>query len=103
MIQPAPAHPDRPRRRRLWTTAGIVGLAAVGATTLTTAAVFSDTDSTSADIRTGTVDLAVGTADFQVPAEGLAPGGSVFTPVTVTNAGSLELRYALQLSANPTT
>ena len=62
MIDPAPVHRDAPRRRRLWTTVAIVGLAAVGATTLTTSAIFTDNDSTSADIETGTVDLAIGRA-----------------------------------------
>ena len=51
MIDPAPAHHDAPRRRRLWTTVAIVGLAAVGATTLTTSAIFTDNDATSADDR----------------------------------------------------
>ena len=60
MIDPAPVHPDAPRRRRLWSTVAIVGLAAVGATTLTTSAIFTDNDSTSATIESGTVDLQIG-------------------------------------------
>ena len=58
MIDPAPVHHDAPRRRRLWSTVAIVGLAAVGATTLTTSAIFTDNDATSATIESGTVDLA---------------------------------------------
>jgi len=37
MIDPAPAPRDAPRRRRLWMTVAIVGLAVVGVTKLTTA------------------------------------------------------------------
>ena len=48
MINPAPAPRDGARRRRLWTTVVIVGLAAIGATTLTTSAIFTDDDATSA-------------------------------------------------------
>ncbi|NNH07206.1 TasA family protein [Cellulomonas fimi] len=96
MIDPAPPQRDRPRRRRMWTTIGIVGLAVVGATSLTTSALFSDTDSTSTEISTGTVDLAVGAVDFAVPAEGLEPGDTVYTPVLVQNNGSLQLRYSVE-------
>ena len=49
MIDPAPVHRDaRPSSSPL-DHGGIVGLAAVGATTLTTSAIFTDNDSTSAD------------------------------------------------------
>jgi hypothetical protein len=96
MIDPAPPQRDQPRRRRMWTTVGIVGLAVVGATSLTTSALFSDTDSTSAEISTGTVDLAVGATAFTLPPGGMAPGDTVYTPVTVSNDGSLQLRYAIE-------
>ncbi|GCE75237.1 TasA family protein [Cellulomonas biazotea] len=103
MIDPAPPQRDRPRRRRMWTTVGIVGLAVVGATSLTTSALFSDTDSTSAEISTGTVDLAVGPVDFALPDEGMEPGDTVYTPVVVRNDGSLQLRYAIEYRATPAT
>lgn len=96
MINPAPAPRDAPRRRRLWTTILIVGLAAIGATTLTTSALFTDDDQTSAAIHTGNVDLVLGgPVPFEFTPNDLAPGSSTFVPMTVSNAGSLELRYAI--------
>ncbi len=96
MINPAPAPRDGARRRRLWTTVVIVGLAAIGATTLTTSALFTDNDATSADIHTGNVDLVLGgPVPFAFTPQDLAPGSSTFVPITVTNAGSLQLRYSI--------
>lgn len=99
MINPAPAPRDRARRRRLWTTVIIVGLAAVGATTLTTSAIFTDGDSTSATIQTGNVNLVLGSpTQFAFAPQNLAPGSSTFVPLTVSNTGSLALRYAISYS-----
>jgi spore coat-associated protein N len=104
MINPAPAPRDAARRRRLWTTVIIVGLAAIGATTLTTSAIFTDEDATSASIQTGNVSLTLsGTTPFQFTPQDLAPGSSTFVPVTVTNDGSLELRYSISYFASPGT
>ncbi|KQY24105.1 hypothetical protein ASD16_00600 [Cellulomonas sp. Root485] len=102
MIDPAPVHHDAPRRRRLWTTVAIVGLAAVGATTLTTSAIFTDNDATSATIESGTVDLAIGqTVPFTFSPQNLAPGDSTFVPLQINNNGSLALRYSIYYSAEP--
>src|SRR6187551_1642199 len=96
MIDPAPVHHDAPRRRRLWTTVAIVGLAAVGATTLTTSAIFTDNDSTSATIESGTVDLEIGQdVEFAFAPQNLAPGDSTFVPLQIQNNGSLALRYSI--------
>ncbi|WP_456789438.1 TasA family protein [Cellulomonas sp. P5_C5] len=103
MIDPAPVHRDAPRGRRLWTTVAIVGLAAVGATTLTTSAIFTDNDATSATIESGTVDLAIGQdVAFEFSPQNLAPGDSTFVPLQINNTGSLALRYAIYYSATPT-
>ncbi|KQY47070.1 hypothetical protein [Cellulomonas sp. Root137] len=103
MIDPAPVHHDAPRRRRLWTTVAIVGLAAVGATTLTTSAIFTDNDTVSAEIQSGTVDLVVGsTTAFAFAPQNLNPGATTFAPLLVSSTGSLELRYAISYSAVPT-
>jgi len=102
MINPAPVPRDGARRRRLWTTVIIVGLAAIGATTLTTSALFTDNDSQSPSIHTGTVNLVLGgPATFDFAPEGLAPGSSTFMPITVSNSGSLELRYAVSYFGVP--
>lgn len=101
MIDPAPVHRDAPRRRRLWTTVAIVGLAAVGATTLTTSALFTDNDSANASIETGTVDLAIGKdVNFAFTPQNLAPGSSTYVPVNVKSNGSLALRYAVYYQAS---
>ncbi|MET0788022.1 MAG: hypothetical protein ABWY33_02155 [Cellulomonas sp.] len=102
MIDPAPAHRDAARRRRLWTTVAIVGLAAIGATTLTTSAIFTDNDAATAEIQSGTVDLVVGsTTAFAFTPQNLAPGTATFAPLLVSSTGSLGLRYAISYSAAP--
>jgi hypothetical protein len=102
MIDPAPVQHDASRRRRLWTTVTIVGLAAVGATALTTSAIFTDNDASSATIESGTVDLEIGEdVPFAFSPQNLAPGDSTFTPLQVQSNGSLELRYAVSYSATP--
>ncbi|WP_315094619.1 hypothetical protein [uncultured Cellulomonas sp.] len=104
MINPAPVHHDGPRRRRLWTTVAIVGLAAVGATTLTTSAIFTDNDSASAAIETGTVDLEIGQdVPFAFSPQNLAPGDSTYFPLQVQSNGSLALRYSVSYLATVTT
>jgi hypothetical protein len=103
MIDPAPVHRDAPRSRRLWTTVAIVGLAAVGATTLTTSAIFTDNDAASASIATGTVDLALGQPfTFPLEAQNLAPGDSTYAPLEVKSDGSLALRYSISYKAEVT-
>jgi predicted ribosomally synthesized peptide with SipW-like signal peptide len=101
MITPAPSRTEVIRRRRLFSSVAILALAAVGVTSLTTAALFTDNETvTSSAITTGTVDLTTsGPPTFTLPAGGLAPGDAVFTTVTVTNSGSLAYRYAVRYQA----
>src|SRR3954451_3137544 len=100
MIDPAPLHRDAPRRRRMWTTVAIVGLAVIGATTLTTSAIFTDNDSASADIQTGTVDLDVDAAStFAFLPQNLVPGDTTYAPLVVNSNGSLQLRYSISYKA----
>ena len=103
MIDPAPPQRDTPRRRRLWSTVAIVGLAAVGVTSLTTSALFTDKDSTTSAISTGTIDLTSSQLDFVLPAGDLKPLDTVYSPVTVTNDGSLGFQYAISLLARTPT
>ncbi|MCV2394883.1 CalY family protein [Actinotalea sp. M2MS4P-6] len=88
---------DRGRRTRLVATATTVGLAAIGLTTLTTGALFTDADTTgSANFTTGTVDIsATHSATQTLGALNLAPGDVAYGVVPVSNDGTLELRYAL--------
>ncbi|WP_432456929.1 hypothetical protein [Cellulomonas iranensis] len=105
MIDPAPAREDVLRRRRLWATGAILVLAGVGVTSLTTAAVFTDQDTVSSGITTGSVVLTAPgePVEFTVPDELLAPGGWAVAPVTVRNDGSLNLRYAVSVAAEVAT
>ena len=99
MIDPAPQRGDVSRWRRLGATAAIFALAGIGITSLTTNALFTDRETTAGDLLTGTVDLSLGDFSFQMPDGGMAPGDVVVQPVTVTNSGSLALRYAVSFDA----
>jgi spore coat-associated protein N len=97
--------PERPapgvvaRRRRLTATTAIIGLAAIGVTSLTTNALFTDQDDPSqSDFVTGTVDITTSATDFSMPTGNAAPGDFHFAPIAVTNSGSLQMRYAISLS-----
>ena len=100
MIDPAPQRSDVSRWRRLGATAAIFALAGLGITSLTTSALFTDRESTAGDLLTGTVDLSLGSFSFTMPDGGMAPGDIVVQPVTVSNTGSLALRYAVSFDAS---
>ncbi len=101
MITPPPPRRDPARRRRLVATAGILGMAALGMTSLVTSAIFTDNDDAGrSGIITGSVDVEAGEdAAFTLPPGNLAPGDEIYSPVTVTNAGSLALDYRVQYAA----
>ncbi|WP_147794460.1 hypothetical protein [Cellulomonas sp. Y8] len=101
MITPPPPRRDPARRRRLVATVGILGMAALGMTSLVTSAIFTDNDDAGrSGIITGSVDIEAGEdAAFTLPPGNLAPGDEIFSPVTVTNAGSLALDYRVQYAA----
>ncbi|MDM7832313.1 TasA family protein [Cellulomonas edaphi] len=100
MINPAPAQHDRPRRRRLWTTVVVVGLAAVGISTLTTSALFSDQEKSGATITTGSLDLdAASSLDFTMPVDNMVPGAQIVAPITLDNVGSLAFEYSVSVDA----
>ncbi len=97
--------PDRPapgvvaRRRRFVATSTIIGLAAIGVTSLTTNALFTDQDDPSqSGFVSGTIDIATSATDFTVAAGNAAPGDHYYAPVEVTNSGSLQLRYSISLA-----
>lgn len=101
MITPEPRSDlDRGRRRRLVATALIVALAAVGVTSLVTGALFTDTEPLSAsDFQTGTVDIVAAHSITQpLGSLNMAPGDVVYGVVPVSNGGSLELRYAVEVT-----
>ena len=91
---------DRGRRSRLVATALTVALAAVGVTSLVTGALFSDTEAVSAsDFQTGTVDIVAAHSVTQtLGSPNMAPGDVAYGVVPVSNGGSLELRYAVEVT-----
>lgn len=101
MITPPPPRRDPARRRRLIATVSILGMAGLGMTSLVTSAIFTDNDDTGrSGIITGSVDIEAGEdAAFTLPSGNLAPGDEIYSPVTVSNAGSLALVYGVQYSA----
>jgi len=63
---------------------------------LSVLALFTDTASVPANaFSTGTLDISTSPTSALVTFSGMAPGDQVTAPITVTNAGSLNLRYAV--------
>jgi len=59
-------------------------------------AIFTDTASVPNNTFTvGTLDISTNPATALVTFSGMAPGDQVTNPITVTNAGTLQLRYAV--------
>ena len=74
-----------------------VGLAVVGGVLGSRGlAVFTSTASVGSNtFTTGTVSLTTSPTTALVTFSGMAPGDQVTAPITITNAGSLALRYAV--------
>src|SRR4051794_204489 len=91
MIEPPVSKYDVARRRRLVSTVAILGLAAVGVTSLTTSALFTDRDDVGGNtFTTGTINLSVPTTGkWTMPAGGMAPRDTRYSTLTVTNTGAL--------------
>ena len=99
---PAPQQDDEDHRRplafgRLLATVAIVGIAGTTLTGLTTGALFTDTQSVTANaFTTGTVKLGLTPAATPaITASNMAPGDSVYGTVLVSNTGTLSERYAV--------
>lgn len=78
---------------------GLLGLI----TAASSLAVFTDSASVGSNtFSAGTVDISTSPTSALVTYSGMAPGDLVTNPLVVTNAGSLQLRYAISSSAtNP--
>jgi len=99
--------PDRPapgavaRRRRFVATSTIIGLAAIGITSLTTNALFTNEESDAqSGFVTGTIVISPDATNFNVAAGNAAPGDSHFAPINVLNDGTLQLRYSIELAGS---
>lgn len=85
----------RYRKVRVAASAGVL-LAGMWGTSL---AVFTDSATSDASFTSGDVDLAAAPATALFEVQDMAPGDVEFAGLTVTNDGSLDLRYAM--SATP--
>lgn len=71
--------------------------------TVVTGAVFSDSQAVGANtFSTGTVDISTSPTTALVTFSGMAPGDQTTQSLTVSNAGSLALRYAISSTATNT-
>ncbi len=94
---------DRARRRRLGAAAAIAALAFVGIGQLASGALYTNTATASTNsFTTGTVNITATDPVAVLPAGNMAPGDTAFGPITVTNGGSLQYRYAVTASADNT-
>lgn len=93
---------ENPRRR----VVGAIVVLAIAVSALVvgvTGAIFTDTAAVDDNtFTTGTVDISVSPASTALSATSMAPGDRANGSITVSNAGSLGMRYAVQGSAtNP--
>ena len=88
--------------RLILTLVGVIGISTAFVVT-DTLAVYTDQETNSANaFDTGSVDLADAPDSAIVTFTNMAPGNSVIQPLTVTNSGSLDLRYAMTATATAT-
>jgi spore coat-associated protein N len=87
-------------RRRIASSLVVLAIAASALVIAATGAIFTDTESIAGNtFTTGTVDISTSPASALLTTSAMAPGDRVTNPLTVTNDGSLQLRYAIQRSA----
>ena len=87
-----------PRRARVAVaSAALIAMSVAGVGQLSSAALFSDTASTSPSaLVAGTVTLGLsGTASTSLPTTAMAPGQSQYGALTLTNTGNLQQRLSL--------
>ncbi len=76
-----------------------MSLSALGISTLTTSAIFSDDETSTSAITTGSIDLGIDDVNFSVPVDNMLPGASIVKPVHVSNDGSLLYQYGIVAQA----
>ena len=95
---------DRSRKRRLAVAVATLAVSSIGLSSALTGALFTDSETiTSNTFVTGNVALTASPASGAVAVAaipGMAPGDQVVAPITVTNTGSLQLRYALRSTSD---
>jgi len=79
-----------------------IGILSFGAR-VATQALFTETVSVGANTFTaGTIDISTSPTSALLALSPMAPGDEVNNPITITNAGTLDLRYAIQRFADNT-
>jgi len=82
-------------RRRFWWLLLVIGILA-GAPWAVTHAVFTDSQAVTGNtFSTGSVDITTSPTSALVTFSGMTPGDKVTAPLTVSNQGTLQLRYAM--------
>ncbi len=96
-LEGAPKDPEeRRRRRRLLAAIAVAGLSLVTLGSLTTGALFTDSEDLGANsFTTGTLVLGLNPTTALFSVANMAPGDTVSKPLTVSNTGTLGLRYAV--------
>ena len=90
-------------RRRLWWLLLAIGLVA-GAPWAITQALWTDSAGVTGNtFTTGSVDISTSPVSALVTYSGMAPGDTVTAPLTVSNAGNLQLRFAMTTSITGST
>lgn len=91
----------QPTSRHRLVSAVVVLLLALSAMSISvTGAIFTDTASVGSNgLTAGTIDITTSPVSALLTAATLAPGDLIQNSLTLTNAGSLQLRYAIQRSA----
>ena len=98
---PPPVVSASDQRSRSGTAAKVLGTIAVlasalGLVTVSSLALFTDSAQSGPNtFSTGTVDISTNPANAAFSPGAMAPGDEVVAPITVTNGGSLDLRYAV--------
>jgi hypothetical protein len=91
------------KRRKFWVLLLSIGILA-GAPWAITHAVFSDTQAIAGNtFSTGSVDISASPTSALVTFTGMSPGDKVTAPLTVSNAGSMDFRYAMSTSITGST
>lgn len=84
------------KKARVIASSGLV----VGAVWGSSMALFTDTaDSGTATFTSGTVDITATDASTSLSVADMAPGDAATAPITIGNAGTLDLRYAMTSAA----
>lgn len=94
---------EAPARRRVTASILVLLLAVASLAVGLSGAIFTDSQSVGGNtFTTGTIDISASPSSAILTASNMAPGDRSTGSVTVTNNGSLELRYAVQRSATNT-